>query len=157
VHLFPYTLRCRHLRSHRSPTLSNPPSHFPLFLRSSNPRLFVSNIWRPPCFKPENNLDNATGKNQPTSTSRQRLTHRPKPTPIPTTTYSNTLYHYQSYIAPGLQHHTKNPATAGQHIHHHSRNQPKWWRHQPHLNQWRQSAPQCQPSTTTSATIGQSK
>jgi hypothetical protein len=116
---------------------------------------WIPTFGAPPCFKHENNPDDATEKNQPTSTSRRSLTHRPKPTHIPTTTYSNTLYHYQRNRAPDLRQHTRNSATVIQHIHHYSRNQPEWRRSQLHPNQRRQSAPQHKPPTTTAATACQ--
>jgi hypothetical protein len=76
-----------HHRSIYHAALIDLPPHSFSCLGSSIPQLFDPNIWRPPWYKLENDPDDATEKNQPTSAPRQRLTPSLQSKPTPTLSY----------------------------------------------------------------------
>jgi hypothetical protein len=107
---------------------SSLPRLLPSCLGLNNLWLFSPNIWHPSCFEHEDNPDNATKMNQPTSPSRRRLTPNlcPKPKPFLALIHSGPLHHRRGLRALNLQQHPRSPtASASQHVHHHSRLQPE--------------------------------
>jgi hypothetical protein len=102
-------------------TYNSIPFPSPLCSGLNSFRLLSPKIWRPPCSKPENDLDDATEKNKLASlTTRRRR------------------------LAPDV--HQKHPRSrvatpSQQHFHHDSRIKPKCRWCQLNPNQWRRPAP----------------